>query len=73
MPMLFRLRFAVILSAILVLYGWAGQRDYEDQRAAECAQRGPSPGQGYDPSTDTCTIVVPSSRASGASTPAKAR
>ena len=71
MPMLFRLRFAVILSAILVLYGWAGQRDYEDQRMTECASR--ATPQGYDPFTDTCTIVVPSSRASGASTPAKAR
>lgn len=64
MPVLFRLRFAVILSAVLVLYGWAGQRDYEDQRTAECASR--KTPQGYDPITDTCTIVVPS--ASSAST-----
>lgn len=66
MPVLFRLRFLLALSAILVLYGWAGQRDYEDQRAVECASR--ATPQGYDPFTDTCTIVVPSSRASGAST-----
>lgn len=58
MPMLFRLRFALILSALLVLYGWAGQRDYEDQRTTECAAR--KIPQGYDPITDTCTIVVPS-------------
>lgn len=68
MPMLFRLRFAVILSAILVLYGWAGQRDYEDQRTIECASR--ATPQGYDPYLDICTITVP--RASSASTPAKA-
>lgn len=58
MPMFFRLRFLLALTAILVLYGWAGQRDYEDQRAVECASR--KTPQGYDPFTDTCTIVVPS-------------
>lgn len=52
MPFLFRLRFAAILSAILVLYGWAGQRDYEDARAIECAQR--TPPRAYDPAADRC-------------------
>lgn len=71
MPVLFRLRFALILSAVLVLYGWAGQRDYEDQRTAECASR--KTPLGYDPITDTCTIAIPSSRASGASSASTAK
>lgn len=52
MQPLFRLRFAVILSCILVLYGWAGQRDYEDHRSIECATL--TPPRDYDPVADRC-------------------
>lgn len=49
---LFRLRFIIALIAILLLYGWVGQQDYEAYRTAECASS-PRP-QDYDPVADTC-------------------
>lgn len=48
-----RLHIAVSLFVLLALYGWIGQRDYEDARALECAQR--MPPKVYDAATDRCT------------------
>lgn len=53
MSFLTRLRVAALLFALLALYGWVGQRDYEDARALECAQR--LPPRVYDSATDRCT------------------
>lgn len=48
--MTFRLRYAAALIAVLVLYGLAGQADYESARFDECQAQ----GLDYNAEADLC-------------------